>query len=413
MNDVHKKPSTVCAIDQHNFDKIQQENLFLKTVVNELPTILYWKNLDGAYVWFNQYALKQYLSQISPNADIKMEDCIGKTDYDFFPKDIADKYRKNDMLVIKGKKELALEEKITIADGSEVIQLTVKKPLFDNNQKVIGIIGITFDITDRIKAEEYRLKHELAQKIIKFSNLVAGSIAHELKNPLAGIRLQMESLQAMNPKKMSLQNFSSFLKNMAKTIIRTIDATTYVIDGMLKKLRFFAAGKVYHDSFEKNFIASDIKYLLQTYPFKNNEADLVKIKLTDKFQYMGDKTLTAHVLSNLMKNALYAIKETDKPNANITIETIAAKDFNLLLFKDTGIGIAKDLVDKIFDQFETKKNIHGGTGLGLAFCKSVMEDNYGGKIACNSKEGEYAEFVLSFPKINPKFHKHNKKDNKY
>lgn len=68
-------------------------------------------------------------------------------------------------------------------------------------------------------------------------------------------------------------------------------------------------------------------------------------------------------------------------------------------YRDTATGIPKDFVDKIFDQFETKKNLHGGTGLGLAFCKMVMETCYKGSITCNSEEGKYTEFVLSFPKL--------------
>ena len=72
--------------------------------------------------------------------------------------------------------------------------------------------------------------------------------------------------------------------------------------------------------------------------------------------------------------------------------------YNYLIVKDTATGIPKDFLPKIFDQFETKKSTSGGTGLGLAFCKMVME-SYGGKIECNSELGKYTEFVLSFPKI--------------
>ena len=99
------------------------------------------------------------------------------------------------------------------------------------------------------------------------------------------------------------------------------------------------------------------------------------------------------------KNAFRAIKEADKGKGKITIE-LGNDDpyFNQLIFKDTAQGIPKEFLPKIFDQFETKTLSDIGTGLGLSFCKMVMQA-YGGDITCDSKHGKYTKFVLSFPKI--------------
>ena len=367
---------------------------YIADVLSKLPTSVYWKDKKGVYLGANIRAAHEAgLNSV--------KELIGKTDYDLFTKQQANQFKKNDLRVITSGEELSVEEISYLPDGEKLIKLSTKKPLVNKKGQIAGVIGISIDITDRKKAEEYRLKNEAAQKVIKFSNLVAGSIAHELKNPLGGIRQQMETWQgmALSVDKISQKDRDDFVKNVTNRVIKTVDETTYVIGDMLKKVRSFATGTVHHGEFEEAYIAPDIEHLLNTYPFKNDEKELVSVFCNSKFKYLGDKTLTAHVLSNLMKNALHAIKETSKANANITIETKTEGDFNLLIFKDTAIGISKDFVDKIFDQFETKKDIHGGTGLGLAFCKSVMEDTYGGSITCNSKEGKYTEFVLSFPKI--------------
>lgn len=65
-------------------------------------------------------------------------------------------------------------------------------------------------------------------------------------------------------------------------------------------------------------------------------------------------------------------------------------------FRDSGTGISADILPKIFDLFFSQT--HHGSGIGLAFCKIVME-SYGGKIECKSAEGEFTEFILSFPPI--------------
>lgn len=278
--------------------------------------------------------------------------------------------------------------------------LSVKKPLFDDsNTNIIGVIGISIDITDRKKAEEYRLKHEASEKVVKFTNLVAGSIAHELKNPLAGIKINIENLLNINFEKISPKMLGEMLKPMGEAIISTINSTNHVISDMLLKVRTFATGKVPQTSFSEISIASDIEALLETFPFSDGQQDLVNVVYNkNRFKYLGDKGLTSHVLGNLLKNALHAISEADK--GEITIELKSDNDNNILLFRDTASGIPADFVDKIFDQFETKKTANGGTGLGLAFCKMVM-DYYKGSITCHSKEGEYTEFVLTFPKLQP------------
>lgn len=111
---------------------------------------------------------------------------------------------------------------------------------------------------------------------------------------------------------------------------------------------------------------------------------------------MGNKDMTRHVLANLIKNSLRAIKEADKGDISISLEK--GRDYNKLIFRDTALGISKEFLEQLFEQFHTKTSADRGTGLGLAFCKMVM-NGYGGDITCNAALGKYTEFVLTFPKI--------------
>lgn len=381
---------------------LRKQNYELSTIIKKVPGFVFWKDTNCVLRGCNE----NFAYQVGLK---KPEDIVGKSDYDLpWKPEETERFLRDDKEIMRtGKEKINIEEPQTQKDGKQALLLTSKTPIRNEQNKIIGILGIYVDITDRKRAEEYRIKaerakHEAAQKVLNFSNLVAGSIAHELKNPLTGIRIHMEALQNLDVSKMSPQVIKTILKDITASIIKTVDSTTYVINGMLKKVRTFATGEVHHKEFQELSIVNDVENLLITYPFKNDEQrDLVKVCYEARFNYSGDSVLTAHVLSNLMKNALHAVEQTSKKKVGITITTKSGADFNLLIFRDTATGISKDFLSKIFDQFETKKDVHGGTGLGLAFCKSVMEDSYKGSITCNSEKGKYTEFVLSFPKLKP------------
>ena len=374
----------------HSISGTNAQDQALEILFQYLPINYYLLDKEGVVIACNE----NELSALNLHS---FDDLIGKHSLEVF----TPKAWENSKKVMRTGKPIIANETHLTSENTERYFLSVKSPFYDSTNAVAGVVGISIDITDRKRAEEFKQKAEAAKKTVNFSNLVAGSIAHELKNPLAGIRMQMEVLRTLNLEKMQPKEASPIIDDVTSAIIKTVDNTNYFINGMLKKVRTFATGEAHHTAFEQLSITADVEDLLATYPFTKNEQDLVKTAFNIRFKYLGDKILTGHVLSNLMKNALHAIAQTDKEDATITIETKAdpSGKFNLLIFRDTATGIPADFVEKIFDQFETKKDVHGGTGLGLAFCKAVMKDNYGGDITCTSKEGEFTEFVLKFPKI--------------
>lgn len=87
-----------------------------------------------------------------------------------------------------------------------------------------------------------------------------------------------------------------------------------------------------------------------------------------------------------------------KAGGDITIYASSDEDGNYLHVRDTGCGIPTHHMPRIFEDFYSSKTSRTGTGLGLSFCKKVME-SFGGSIRCHSEEGVYTEFILSFPLV--------------
>ena len=117
------------------------------------------------------------------------------------------------------------------------------------------------------------------------------------------------------------------------------------------------------------------------------------LDIKNDFNFFGSDTLLFYTLFNLLKNSLYYLNSY--PQSTITITIFSTKKENILSFKDIGPGIEPDKLELLFQDFMTS-NKKEGTGLGLSFCRKVME-SFGGSIKCSSVLKEYTEFTLNFP----------------
>lgn len=202
---------------------------------------------------------------------------------------------------------------------------------------------------------------------------LAGSIAHETRNPLSAIKGCCELIKS------NLDEAIEYLDLISISSSRGLS----IVDVILQNIR---DEEIDESTFINLSIASVVESTIKEYALESEEQkELVNVNLEDDFDFKGDETLMIFVLFNLLKNSLYY-----KANINIWLDS----DKKCLYFKDDGIGIPVDKIDSIFDSFFTS-NKKGGTGLGLPFCKRVMLA-FGGDIYCKSVEGEGVEFCLKF-----------------
>lgn len=237
-------------------------------------------------------------------------------------------------------------------------------------------------------------KHLSGNKGIQNIVTLSSSIAHELKNYLMGINICAELSDNR------LKDISNFCLELSekrlKNIRQRVKAASYLISNLLLQMKNIVAGKPSAEDFKQYSMVKNIQEALEQYPFDVGTRELVTVEATTDFDYIGNPTLTNHILYNLIKNSLYAIKNAEK--GNITIKLEQGKEFNKLMFRDTATGIPKEFLPNLFKLFESQMTKQGGTGIGLAFCKLIMQ-SYGGDISCDSTRGRYAEFILSFPSI--------------
>lgn len=139
--------------------ELKAERTLLRTLVDVLPLSIYVKDADSKFVVANAECARS-IGVSGP------EQLLGRTDADFFPPSIASSFRAAEQRVLAGESILNLEEDSVHADGSSRIELTSKVPLRDSAGKVVGLVGVSRDITQRRRAEQaVRASEELLRSI--------------------------------------------------------------------------------------------------------------------------------------------------------------------------------------------------------------------------------------------------------
>lgn len=250
-----------------------------------------------------------------------------------------------------------------------------------------------------------RKKSSYIQEKENHLKLLSGSIAHELRTPLLttaigikAIKDQCNFLVEANSLEQSDENFMSdavgnkflAINKVLENLDKINNASFTIIDIFLMKTK----NEFNNEKMGTYSMQHCIETALNSYPLTDSEKSFIEWNKENDFSFKGNEVLMMHVLFNLLKNAIYYIKESNK--GKIYISLSKTENFNILLFKDTGKGMSKNILDNIFQKFYSKTQY--GTGIGLSFCKLVIEA-FGGSINCRSKEGSYTEFSMYFPTI--------------
>lgn len=262
-------------------------------------------------------------------------------------------------------------------------------------------------ILDRIRVYAKVLQKtamDHAEKVQVMQSLSA-NIAHEMRTPLSGIRASISGMEEYLPELLKAhdycvrnlpgqfppirENHLNTLQGTPRRIKLMIDQANTVIDMLLMNLRENALDR---RQLNPCSAAKIVEQAVDRYPFKSGEREKLHLHLEKDFTFLGIESLCIYILFNLLKNAYYSIQSAQKGEISITL--VRGDTYNKLLFRDTGLGIAPEIVDKVFDGFFTTKS--DGTGAGLAFCKRTVL-NFDGEMHVHSIQGEYAEFVISLP----------------
>jgi PAS domain S-box-containing protein len=370
--------------------KLKSSETILRTLIQSLPDLVWLKDVDGVFLSCNQKC-----ERLFGRTEVEI---LGKTDYDFVNKELADFFRKNDKRVMFAGKAIMNQELLTFSDdGHQELTETIKSPVYGADGAIIGVLGVGRDITDRnLKDEQLRR----SQKMDTIGQLTGG-IAHDFNNILAIVSGNLELLQRkLLPDSEEYQR----VKNALKGTNRGASITRKLLNFSRKD-------------------ALDVEHI-NINDFIINSIDLIKKSLTPSIQIETnlDKGLWITAVSqsdfedallNLSLNAHDAMPNGGKltittsnkvlPKLNsshIQLSSSLVDDSNFVMISitDTGVGMSKAVIDRALEPFFTTKDKSKGTGLGLSMVHGFMNRS-GGFIDINSTIDQGSTFSLFLPRI--------------
>ena len=360
-------------------------------LLNGLTEQVYVKDTASRFVLINNAAASLL--------KVPVATAIGKTDYDFFPRSLADQFfAEENALLSSGQPLVNREVRLDDAAGPGCWLQTTKTVLRDDAGNIIGLIGINRDVTERHRAQEQlhqlnadlsRSQVELLQtyenlkqaqtKLIQTEKLeligrLAAGIAHEVKNPLAIMLMGLGYLEDCLPTDDIVT--LSVLQDLRDAVRRA--------DAIVCELLDFSSPRHLDLRDEDLGVVVEHALLLVRHELGHRQIHVVR-ELTPHLPAQRlDRIRIEQVFVNLFMNAIHAMPT----GGRLTVRTFRDSAGQVAAeVCDTGPGIAPEQMTRVFDPFYTTKPAGAGSGMGLAVAKNIMTQ-HGGTVTLANRSGD-------------------------
>jgi PAS domain S-box-containing protein len=358
---------------------LRERNALLNAITTSTPDLIYAKDRSGRMLMANPAWMK----------------AMGKIDSDSLGLDESDR------LVLESGETMMIEQSLSGAASAERTYLTTKSPLRDEQQRVIGLIGVATDITERKRAQsdleklvvaEQRLRTE-AERANRAKDEFLAIVSHELRSPLNALRGWSHLLATTQPFEPVL------VERAAKAIKRNVDHQTRLIDDLLDTSRI-VSGKLNIDRRTVNLVEVVLAALEAARAGAAAKSiDLRFTPVDSGITVMGDAGRLQQLVSNLLSNAVKFTPE----RGSIVVSLQKNGERVQLLVRDNGIGIAPEFLPHVFDRFTqadtSAARRAGGLGIGLALVRHIAL-LHGGQVRADSAGiGRGATLTVDLPAL--------------
>lgn len=386
--------------------ELARERALLKTLIDNLPDFIFIKDTDSRFLMTN----KAHLDILGVE---RLEDVVGKTDFEFFPQELAEKYYADEQRVVRtGDPLLHRVESVRDGEGKERWLLTTKVPLRDPDGKIVGLVGISRDITELRKAqEELRKHHERLEQIVDERTHQLRDANERLKQYARQLERSNEELQqfayvASHDLQEPLRTISGFAQLLARRYRGKIDDQAdefidYIVDGVTRMEELINDLLAYSrvGTRGKPFQSIDSNRALQR-AIANLHKAIEEVGAQVTYDTLPTVTADESQLIQLFQNLIGNAIKFRHPERIPSIHISARREGGEWVFSvaDNGIGIDPRYFDRIFAIFQRlhTRDQYSGTGIGLAICKRIVQ-RHGGRIWLNSTPGEGTTFYFSIP----------------
>lgn len=350
------------------------------SLVDSLPISLFRKDREGRFTYANE--------PFCEKMGLRLDEIVGRTDYDFFPAALAEKYRANDRSVIESGNVFEDIEQHRGPDGKDQYVHVLKAPVVDAKGQTVGVQVIFWDVTLRKRAEE-QLEHakNAAEAASRAKSNFLANVSHEIRTPMNAI-IGMTQLV-----------LDSSLRDEQREYLRTVRDSAESLLSIINDLLDFSkveAGRIdlSPTAFNLHTCVNDCVFSLQVEARRKGLSLKCEIEDAVPEYVVGDAVRLRQVLLNLIGNA---VKFTLEGSIRVAVRLAGADKIGFAV-TDTGIGIPASKQRRVFEAFEqadtSTTRRFGGTGLGLAISSRIVA-LMGGRIELTSVEGRGSTFCFT------------------
>jgi PAS domain S-box-containing protein len=381
------------------------------SLVESLPLRTWSKDLAGRFTFANRTLCTTFNKHLS--------EIVGKTDFDFAPQELAEKYQRDDRRVIESKQVFEDVEEFQTSAGHKLYIQVLKAPVFNSQREVVGTQGMSWDVTERVQAERAtRLAMQAAETANRAKSVFVANMSHEIRTPMNGI-IGMSELLLDTPLSHDQREYVMMVNESADSLLSLINDVLDLSKVEAGKLDIetlpFELGEVLGDALKLLALRADKKGLELAWLMQPDVPRVVlgdparlrqiiinlignAIKFTEQGEVVlrvqraqGDDAVIRPIATNgVGESGAFLALSTGRSDASLGPQI--ALQFSIV---DTGIGIPAEKQRLVFEAFEqadaSTTRRYGGTGLGLTISMKLVEQ-MGGRIWLESEPGRGSIF---------------------
>jgi two-component system sensor histidine kinase/response regulator len=381
--------------------RLCDEEALYHSLVETLPLNIFRKDREGRFTFGNSRFLKE--------CGKSLDEIRGRTDFDFYPRELAEKYRADDLRVMSTEEMFEATEEHVRPDGDLTYVQVLKTPVYDARGHVVGTQAIFWDVTDKKRAEEaLHRAREAAEAASRAKSTFLANMSHEIRTPMGAV-IGMTELVLDTPLTGEQREYLEIVRKSADSLL-----------GVINDILDFS--KIEAEKMDLDHVPFDLRELvgdtLSTLAIRAHQKALELIGQVAPdipAAVIGDPNRLRQILVNLIGNAIkftqrgevvvgvkkVSTDDTDdtdrKRNRTVPSSSVPSVSSVDLVFcvRDTGIGIPPEKQRMIFDPFTqvdsgtTRK--FDGTGLGLAISARLVQ-MMGGRMTVESQPGHGSTF---------------------
>ena len=383
-------------------DALAHERNVLRTMIDLIPAFIYAKDAQSRFTAANKL--------VANRMGVEPAELLGKTDFDFFPREHAERFFADEQALIQSGIPLINREELAFdkTRGMDRVILTSKIPLRDAAGNLTGIVGTGFDITDRKDAEARMASSDRLESI---GRLAAG-VAHEINTPIQYLNdsvsfirdgvtellAYIDELHKATPVRPQASEDVDYMREELPP------ALTRVAEGLSRITEIVRSMKNFSHADQREMSEVDLNCAI------NSTLVVARSEYRDVADVDTDfgeiPRVTCHggqinqVVLNLVVNAAHAIGDATKGSGTrgrIGVRTREENGQVIIAISDTGGGIPEAIRARIFDPFFTTKEVGRGTGQGLSVSRNVVVKGHGGELDFATELGVGTTFFVRLP----------------